>query len=307
VVEVSELSQFEVAAIRDVVVEKCGFFLGEAHERYLRTRVAERLSELGTPFPTYLEHLRDSPTGKGELQALLERLCIYETRFMRDPPDFRALACCVLPLLVREMRRSGRRRLRVVSAGCSSGQEAYSLAMVLHEAAPELRDIAFEVVGLDISGDALDRARRGRYSAREVAMLEDWRRERYLVPVDGEYEVVPWLRERCRFLQANLATDCPITQVEVIFCRNVLIYFNTVQRQEVIRWLLAMLRLGGFLIVGSADSIWAHKDVLQTLRVSGSVVFRRVKAMKLPVSRAPEVQASPLDAIIASNSRGAAR
>jgi chemotaxis methyl-accepting protein methylase len=307
VADVSELSQFEVAAVRDVVAAKCGFFLGEAHQRYLGTRVAERINELGTPFQTYLEHLRDSPTGTGELQALLERLCIYETRFMRDPPDFRALSCCVLPLLVREMRRSGRQRLRVVSAGCSTGQEAYSLAMILHEAAPELRELAFEVVGLDISGDALDRARRGRYSAREVAALDQWRRERYLVPAGGEFEIAPWLRERCRFLQANLATDCPITQVEIIFCRNVLIYFNNVQRQEVIRSLLAMLRLGGFLIVGSADSTWEHRDVLQTIRVSGSIVFRRFKAMKMGGAGIPVPQKSPLDVIATSDRQGEAR
>jgi len=154
------------------------------------------------------------------------------------------------------------------------------LAMMLHEAAPDRGDIGFEVVGLDISGDALDRARSARYSERELASLDRWRRERYFLPRDKEYEVVPWLRERVRFLQCNLATTIPIFQVEVIFCRNVLIYFSPIQRQEVLRSLLASLRLGGFLVTGSADSTWEHRDVLQPIRVSGTIVYRRFKAME---------------------------
>jgi chemotaxis protein methyltransferase CheR len=303
----SQLKQHEVAAVRDVVLQHCGFFLGEPHERYLHCRVSERMQELGSEFPAYLERLEKSPVGGGELQVLVERLCIYETRFMRDPADFRALACCILPLLTREMRRTGRRRLRVVSAGCSTGQEAYSLAMILHEAKPELRDIAVEIVGLDMSGDALQRARTGRYSDREAATLDPWRRERYFVARGTEYEVVPWLRERVRFLQCNLSKVIPITQVEVIFCRNVLIYFNPSQRQEVIRALLASLRLGGFVVVGSADSTWEHRDVLQPIRVSGTIVYRRVKAMEVNERRggSDAVRPSAASCAVQPNIRGA--
>lgn len=285
------LTQQETAAVREIVARRCGFYLGEPHERYLMARVCERLHELGSDFPDYLARLQGSPTGGGELQILVERLCIYETRFMRDAADFRALACCILPVLAREMRRAGRRRLRVVSAGCSTGQEAYCLAMVLHEARPELRDLTFEVVGLDISGDALRRARSGRYSEREITVLDPWRREQYFVKRDGVYEVAPFLREHVRFLQCNLATMVPISQAEVIFCRNVLIYFSPPQRREVMRSLLASLRLGGFLILGAADSAWEHRDVLQAIRVSGTVVYRRVKPVEAPTSAARSRQA----------------
>jgi len=280
VTQILQLNHQEVAAVREIVSRRCGFFLGKPHERYLDCRVSERMRELGSNFSAYIDRLETSPVGGGELQTLVERLCIYETSFMRDAADLRALACCALPLLAREMRRSERRRLRVVSAGCSSGQEAYSLAMLLHEAKPELREISFEVVGLDMSGDALQRARSGRYSEREVATLDGWRRQRYLVGHGSGYEIVPWLRERVRFLQCNLAEVIPITQVEVIFCRNVLIYFSPTQRQQVIRSLLASLRLGGFLVVGSADSMREHRDLLQAIRVSGTIVYRRFKTMR---------------------------
>lgn len=290
----TELSEAEVAVVRDIVAHRCGFFLGEAHQMYLGRRIGERVQELGLGFAGYVERLQTSPTGSGELQALVERLCIYETRFMRDPPDLRALACFILPQLGREIRRSGRKRLRVVSAGCSTGQEAYSLAMILEEARAELGETEAEVVGLDLSTDALSRAQSGRYSEREVASLDAWRRDRYLRRVGDEFEIVPELRNRVRFLQANLSRDLPVSQVDVIFCRNVLIYFSTEVRQAVIRSLLAALRLGGYLVVGSADSTWGHRDVLEVIRTSGTLVFRRVKAM-LPSPAA--VPPAGLDAV----------
>lgn len=303
------LSEAEVAAVRDVVTQRCGFFLGEAHAMYLERRIGERVQELGVGVDAYLDLLRKSPTGGGELQALVERLAVYETRFMRDPPDFRALACFILPQLAREMRRTGRRRMRVVSAGCSTGQEVYSLAMIVEEARAELGDAKVEVIGLDLSSDALERAQSGRYTTREIASLDRWRQERYFHPCGGELvEVSPLLRERVRFLQANLAADLPVTQVEVIFCRNVLIYFSPDTRQLVIRSLLAALRLGGYLVVGSADSMWAHRDFLQVTRTSGTVVFRRIKSMAVPVAPLAEGsrgQAANGDGVPARTSGGA--
>lgn len=293
--ELAELGPLEVAAIREIVAQRYSLFLGEPHERYIGHRVSERLKELSVSFPQYLEALRTSPEQGGELRNLVERfLCIYETRFMRDPPDFRALACFILPQLAREMRRTGRRRLRVVSAGCSTGQEAYTLAMILDEAKPEIGDAQVEVVGLDLSTDALEKARRARYSVRDIGVLDGWRQQRYFQSCGGdEVEVVPWLREKVHFLQANLAVKLPISQVDVIFCRNVLIYFNPVLRQEVIRLLLAALRLGGYIVVGSADSLWSFKDVLRTMRTSGTMVFQRVKAVP---AQAPPPVAAPLSA-----------
>lgn len=288
-----QLTQSDVAAVREIVAQRCGFFLGEPHERYLEQRVSERMHELRAEFPAYLERLQGSPPESGELQALVERLCIHETRFMRDPADFRALACFVLPQLRREMRATGRRRLRVVSAGCSTGQEAYSLAMILEEAKPEIGEAQVDILGLDLSAEALERARTGRYAERDVAVLDPWRRRRYFVPAGDQLEVVPWLRERVRFLQANLAKDLPISQVEIIFCRNVLIYFTPAQRQAVIRSLLSALRLGGYLIVGSADSMWAHRDVLRAYRTSGTTVFQRVKSMNAARAEAAAPAAGP--------------
>jgi len=306
--ELAELGPVEVAAIRELVAQRYSLFLGEPHERYIGTRVSERLKELSLSFSQYLEALRTSPDQGGELRNLVERfLCIYETRFMRDPPDFRALACFILPQLAREMRRTGRTRLRVASAGCSTGQEVYTLAMILDEARPEIGDAHVEVVGLDLSTEALEKARRGRYGVRDIAVLDPWRQQRYFRSCGGdEVEVVPSLREKVHFTQANLAVELPITQVDVIFCRNVLIYFNPVLRQEVIRLLLSALRLGGYIVVGSADSLWSFKDILRTMRTSGTIVFQRIKAVPAQAPPPPVLSTPSSDASQIANPAGGA-
>jgi chemotaxis methyl-accepting protein methylase len=273
------LEDWQVSMVRDLVAHRSGLYLGQPHHLFLERTVTERMRETSGDFSSYLSQLQASPPGGGELQVLVERLCIHETSFMRDPSDFRALANYILPRLAEEVREHGRRRLRLVSAGCSTGQEAYSIAMVVEEASLGLPDVRIEVVGLDLSSEALERARRGLYSRKEVMTLEPWRLQRFFQPCGDDYEIVPSLRQKVRFMNANLASDLPITQVDVIFCRNVLIYFSPSQRYAIVRTLLAVLRLGGYLILGSADSVSAHRDVLEPVRTNGAVVFRRVRGL----------------------------
>jgi chemotaxis protein methyltransferase CheR len=272
---VLELPDWQVAWVRDAVAARCGLYLGGPHEAHLSGQVAARMKELRVGFGDYVRVLQDSPAGSGELQTLIERLCIYETSFFRDPNHFHALARFVLPQLVREAARVGRRRVRLVSAGCSTGQEAYSLAMIVDESTPLLQGVEVEVVGLDVSGDAIERAMRGVYTGRDVASVESWRRDRHFRRAGDDYAVTSKLQGSVRWLRCNLAGALPISQVDVIFCRNVLIYFQGPQREAIVRNLVAALRRGGFLVVGYADSLLAHRDVLESIRTNGTLIFRR--------------------------------
>jgi len=277
-----ELQEWQLAWVRDVVAARCGLYLGGPHEPHLSGHVATRMRELHQNFGDYARVLQESPVGGGELQTLIERLCIHETSFMRDAAHFHALARFIVPQLVRDAQRDGRRRLRFVSAGCSTGQEAYSLAMIAAEAHPLLEDIDVEVVGLDVSGEAIDRAMRGRYMTRELLGLEPWRRERYFVQAGADHhEVVPTLRRAVRWLRCNVADVLPVTQVDVVFCRNVLIYFQGAQREALVRNLVGALRRNGFFVAGFADSLQAHRDILEPIRTNGTVIFRRAQRSAL--------------------------
>jgi chemotaxis methyl-accepting protein methylase len=140
-----------------------------------------------------------------------------------------------------------------------------------------LDDIDVEVVGLDVSGEAIDKAMRGVYPQRELANLDAWRRERYFRPVGTAYEVATSLRRGVRWLRCNLSDGLPVTQVDVIFCRNVLIYFQGAQRDALVRNLVAALRRGGFIVVGYADSLQPYRDILEPIRTNGTVIFRRIQ------------------------------
>jgi chemotaxis protein methyltransferase CheR len=297
-----KLPLWQVAWVRDLVAARCGLYLGGPHEGYLSAQLATRMEEMQVNFADYARIVQESPVGGGELQTLIERLCIHETGFLRDPSDFRAVANFVLPQLAREAQRSGRRRLRLLSAGCSTGQEAYSLAMMVHEGSPLLEEIEAEIVGVDVSGDAIERAARGVYPAREVMSLPSWRRERYFRHVGTEYEVTPALRAAVRWLRWNLTGGLPLTQVDLILCRNVLIYFQEPQRDALVRTLVSALRQGGFLIAGYADSLQAYRDILDSIRVSGAVVFRRVGRPDLVQDRA--AAAAPWPSAAAAGNRG---
>jgi chemotaxis protein methyltransferase CheR len=199
------------------------------------------------------------------LQALLDRVTVQETSFFRDPGQFDVLATEVLPTLASPVV--------VWSAGCANGQEPYSLAMTLAEAG--LTD--FLVVATDISTKALERTRLGRYAERELRGLSTARRERFLVPAGQEWEIVGDLRKRIRILQHNLVSDpppFPVGRCQVVFCRNVLIYFR---QPEVVAFLDRTARWlppGGWLFLGYSESLWQVTDVFALVRLGESFVYR---------------------------------
>jgi chemotaxis protein methyltransferase CheR len=288
-----KLPDWQVAWVRDTVAARCGLYLGEPHVAHVSGQVATRMQEMRMGFADYARMLQDSPAGTGELQTLIERLCIHETSFFRDPSHFDALARFILPQLVREAGRVGRRRLRLISAGCSTGQEAYSLAMVVEESRPLLADIEVEVVGLDVSGEAIERAARGVYPTREMSTLQAWRRHRYFRPVGTGYEVGPELRRGVHWLRWNLTSGLPVTQVDVIFCRNVLIYFHGKQRDAVVRNLVGALRPRGFLVVGYTDSLRLYRDILEPIHTNGAVISRRTASPAALESTGTDQRADP--------------
>ena len=210
------------------------------------------------------------------LQGLLDRVTVQETSFFRDPAQFEALAEHVVPTLPPPVT--------IWSAGCSNGQEPYSLAMVLEEAGvPEWR-----VIATDISTKAIERTERGRYAERELRGLSPRRRDRHLRRVDGEWEVVPSLRERVTVLRHNLAAEPPPFDpgtCPVVFCRNVLIYFTERDLLAVLHRLDRWLPPAGFLFLGFSESLWQVTDAFRAERIGEAFVYRPASAAAPAVER----------------------
>jgi type IV pilus assembly protein PilK len=211
-----------------------------------------------------------------EWGALVERLLNHETSFFRHPPSFDALRKHILPELRGVRARGG--RLNLWSAGCSTGQEAYSLAMLAMD--DEALQGEFTVWGGDISRQAIDIARRARYGPRAVATVPADYRQRFLRPVVTgsltEYDIVEELRQRVRFMVTNLVgTDGFSANHDVIFCHNVLIYFSPAAVTQAVAHLASRLTLGGYLLLGPGEAPSERPPGLDPVNLSGVRAFQR--------------------------------
>jgi chemotaxis methyl-accepting protein methylase len=253
------LSDLDRALWEDLIRRRLGLAFSAArlrilHQALLARRQARRLAT----FNDYYHLVAYAKDGPEEWQALQALLVNHETCFFRHAASFAALADPVLPQRVRDRRAAGETALHLWSAGCSTGQEAYSLAMAALDAGAS-GDWTVQVLGTDVSPRALERARLGRYRGYEARGPTDARRERFLRPVrDGRQEwleVAPEVRGLVRFAPFNFRdeTTYPAGEQDIIFCQNVLIYFHPEDRAAVVRQLCRRLAVGGFLFLGPGE------------------------------------------------------
>jgi chemotaxis methyl-accepting protein methylase len=223
------------------------------------------------------------------LQDLIDRITVQESAFFRDPAQFDALRQHVLPGLVRPPAAAGPARpVRVWSAGCANGQEAYSLAIALADSG--CRD--WEVTATDISSSALERTRRARYTSREIAGLSPDQRARHLVSVGPEWEVSAPLRDRVRVARQNLVADPPPFgpgDCDIVFCRNVLIYIRYEDVVTFVERVDDWLAPDGWLFLGYSETLWQLTDRFRVQSVGEAFAYRR----RASASAAPAADGPP--------------
>jgi two-component system, chemotaxis family, CheB/CheR fusion protein len=224
----------------------------------LKRRIARRMVlHKAARLSQYLRHLRENP---GELRALYEDILIHVTAFFREPETFQALKDTILPNLLRA--RPPGEPVRVWIPGCSTGEEAYSIAMVLLEhLGDQAAGVPIQIFGTDISEAAIERARAGTYSQGSVAEVSRDRLRRFFVKVNGEYQIAKSLREMCIFARQDLAADPPFSRMDLISCRNVLIYMGPVLHKKLMSIFHYALKPTGLLILGKSESISGFSDL----------------------------------------------
>lgn len=266
-----------------LLARRVGLRLDPAIRGRLEHAVRDQAAKHGEDQAEYAAQLEDDPA---RLQELLNRVTVQETAFFRDPGQFAALADHVLPAFAATTER-----LEIWSAGCANGQEPYSLAIALAESAVA----EWRVTASDVSTDALSRTRAARYAERELRGLSPERRERYLDRVsDREWQVVPELRDRVTTLRHNLAQDPPpfaAGQCQVVFCRNVLIYFGHADVVAFLDRLKATLAPSAYLFLGYSESLWQVTDRFQLARLGDAFAYRPARgtapAVNVRTSKAP--------------------
>jgi chemotaxis protein methyltransferase CheR len=273
------MSREEFRLIRDIVHDFCGIFFHDDVAYLLERRLQARLVELGHPsFGEYHRHLRYHPRRRDELEEIIELLTTNETYFFREEYQLRAFAEEILPELLH--RRRNERRLRIWSAGCSTGEEAYTLAMLIQEE-PRAQGWNTEIFGNDISRRVLHVARRGLYSRSSFRRLDPYFLQKYFQPVGDSYQIDASLRAMVSFGQLNLLDDEMlqlVSQADAIFCRNVLIYFDKPARLRVLRTFYDKLSPQGFLLLGHSESLVHLSTEFELVHLKNDLVYRRPAA-----------------------------
>jgi len=271
------LSAADFRRLAELIYAECGIHLAAEKQTMLEVRLRKRLHALKLrSCSEYCENLFSSRS-REELSNLIDVVTTNKTDFFRENRHFEYLVRMALPSLARD----GGGALRFWSAGCSTGEEPYTLAMVLSEYAARNSGFRFHLLATDISTVVLDRARRAVYSSGDIEPVPAGIRRKYLMRgragSAGQFRIVPELRALVEFRRLNfMDSDFGLSEpLDVIFCRNVIIYFDQHTRAKVLQALVRQLRPGGYLFLG-------HSETLNGLDVPvaavGPTIYRKSRA-----------------------------
>lgn len=265
--------------LRDWLASFSGVYLDAAQQRMLEQGLSLRMAATGLNLTDYERQIAQ-PSGHDELRCLVEQVLNHETSFFRNGPHMRALREVVLPNLHR--RKPIGEPIRIWSAGCASGEEPYSLAMMALEAlgAPPARPV--EVYATDLSAEVLNRARTGVYRGRTLNNVPPEMLDRYFTPAGESYTLKAPVRALVQFAQLNLLDPFPpiVQGVDAIFCQNVTIYFQAETRRRLIERFYACLPPAGMLFLGFSETLWNVFDAFHSHEIAGAYVY--VKDQPLP-------------------------
>jgi chemotaxis protein methyltransferase CheR len=271
-----ELEPTKIERVRSLVGERLGLAYDGDRIEQLTDAVRERITATGAGlFDRYFERLCASGARDEELSQLAERLTVTETYFFRNSEQIRAF----VDVVARDRARAGSRRLRVLSAGCASGEEPYSLAMALIDALPGVESWDIEIAAVDVNRAMLARAQRGSYSAWSLRATPDATRARFFRQAGREFLLEPAVRRLVTFEERNLARREPLLpergRFDAIFCRNVLMYFTPATQRRVVAELRNALVPDGHLFLGHAETLRGVSHGYRLCHSHGTFYYQR--------------------------------
>ncbi len=262
-----------ITNIAEIVYRNCGIVFKEANISVLKSRISLKLREKKLSLADYFELLKSD---KKELQSFVDFVTTNFTSFFRNNNQFEILEKEVLPKVVNS--NTVGKNIKLWSAGCATGEEVYTMAMVtdnfLNEKELYKKGWDFNLIASDISLQSLFIAREAKYSKKSVEKVRKDYIERYFDFIDEDVFIVKDLiRKKIRFDMHNLIYDNGIRDVDVVFCRNVIIYFDEDVQKKVLDNLYLSLKKGGFLFLGHSESLFGIYDKLKALSLKGGVVY----------------------------------
>ena len=273
------LNEHELNEIRMLIEERTGICFDESRQRFLSSKVREHLAANKIAGGTEL--LRAIRKTNVEYEALLERVLTQETSFFRYPGVYEAFEKRVLPELHTKKFWKDPRTLRVWSAGCSTGEEPYSIAITISDALSFADAWRLEILATDVSRNALKHAERGLYSGRSLGSVSEKQLAAHFTKVKEGYQAKSRLRKMVTFAQMNLAAAVYVGRMDLIFCMNVMIYFSEERRRSLVQRFYDTLEPGGYLFLGHSESIAKMPVKFQAIVLNDCILYRKPTAEEL--------------------------
>jgi chemotaxis protein methyltransferase CheR len=279
----------DLVRIRDLIYQVAGIFHPDNKLRLLLDRCGRRMKEVNSKnLKDYLECLTIRPMRQGELIALLNEITIGETCFFRNMPQLDAVRQIVLPKILDAKSKLPLRRLRIWSAGCSTGEEPYTLSMLLMEE-PRLKDWNIEILATDLNERSLAHAKNAVYGSYSTRNLTPFYKGKYFTNVAEQLQVSATARGNVSFSRLNLSDDARMTfmkSLDLVFCCNVLIYFDLASKRRVIQHFYNNLLPHGYLFLGHSESLYGVSDDFRLIHLPGATAY--VKAERTPAGGKPQ-------------------
>jgi len=276
-----KLSDADFEILRDFIYNTCGMYFTIQKKYFVESRLAKRMEKVAVrTHAEYARFLKNGPAGAAELRQLLNDLTTNETYFFRNPPQLKALENQLLPEVVKPKEKIGFRKLRIWSAGSSSGEEAYTIAMVLLEKRDTLlKNWVFDIVGTDINDEVLAKAREGVYNAYSVRHVpENYMRKYFKKEAADRFVISPEVKKLVSFQHLNLYDDNKMIFMKTfdfIFCANVLIYFDNASKSKVVQHFYNNLQPYGYFFVGQSESLHGVNDKFKTVHFPGGFTYKK--------------------------------
>jgi len=267
------LTDHELSEIRMLIEERTGIHFDESRERFLSTRVREHMHERG--YTRVSELLRAVRKTNVEYDSLLERMLTQETSFFRYPAVYEAFEKRVLPEIHVSKFWKNPRTLRVWSAGCSTGDEPYSIAITIADSLSFADAWNVEILATDVGKLALKTAEKGIYSGRSLAGVNEKQLAAHFTKVENKFHVKPRLKKMISFAPMNLASPVYVGRMDLIFCMNVLIYFTEERRRTLVQRFYEALEPGGYLFLGHSESISKMPVKFQAIVLGDCILYRK--------------------------------
>jgi chemotaxis protein methyltransferase CheR len=252
------MSDEEYLLFRDCIYHYSGMYFGSDSRYLLEKRLSRRLTDVNIPsFREYYHYLKYSRDKDQEMMDIMDILTVNETYFFRESYQLKAFTDEIIPELIARTSNKNSRSLHIWSAGCSTGEEAYTIAMLLLEI-NELKGWKIDIIGTDISQRVLRQARHGVYSTSAFRATDDYYRKRYFHTHENGLRINDEVRECVTFSHLNLFDANRIVmlgRMDLIFCRNVIIYFDLDAKKKVVENFHKTLSDGGFLLLGHSESL----------------------------------------------------